>query len=280
MSPTSVKYILGHPDFGYRIIRNHIFSPYGLSEDLITKNSYNKEMPYLILPVLKTSISVNHEIILDLDEAIRQLDIQNANKLSALHYHSVQGLKKLARKPTLFFGFSHQGKELKNRFRQTIKNVNSLYRDPKTGEDNDILLFAIKKNIPVRDKVTIPDIYIYPEIEENPWYVNYRLDDGGIHVSEIHPVLEGYFLETFLKNGVKECHYFPKYTVKNIDHDTDIILHRKNGKTIREGVLDSYSTTRYLYKNRESMLKALSQEKDKLFKRIDIINNEMESQRG
>jgi hypothetical protein len=269
MSTSFVEYTLGHPDFGYYIVSNSIFHP----QDIIAKSHYNKEMPYLLLPVLKSSLPNSKEMILNLDDAIDKLNMENANQLSFKYQHAIIKLRKIYRSPSLFFGFFNQGKEFKKFLKQTKKNIDSLLLDPKSGKPDNILFFAIQNHIPVEDKIIFPKSYVYPEIDENPWYVNYRLDDGEIMVSEVTPVLKGFLFEN---ENNKECHYFPKYEMQTLDNNYELTLHRKNGKVVEDGVLDSYSTTRVLYKNKEAMLKALSVEKEKLFNRIDIINQEME----
>lgn len=271
VTPSPLVYSLYDSAFGYRIVDNPNFKP-----GLISSNDYNNEMPYLLLPALTTAVNFTN-LISDLDDAFASLDTKNANKLSSYYYDATQYLKKIKRNPLYALRISRINREIEAKCDNILKNINNITKAPEAGEFDDIIFFAIKKHIPLEDKLIIPEIYIYPELNETPWYLHLGNSFGDIFVQETKPKLKGYYLSSSFKKTHWETEYYPEYhIVINSDIEADrkikLILHRKNGKRYIEGVLDSYSTSRILFTNKESLIKRLKKEKNKIKIRSEKIS--------
>lgn len=262
------SYLKDNDEFNYLIIENiNFFSNYS-----IDKSNYQNEMPYLLLPVLKQASDVrtkSGEMGLSLREAIDFIDLKNGNFLSTLYYHSKTQLNQIRRNPFLLFGFSENVKQKKQSLKNIINNIDAL----SNGES--ILAFAIKRKISNTDKIIKPNIRILPAINETPWFADFRNDEGFVSVFPVKTDFDSFYFKYQYEEGEYKTTYYHKYKLKT-NHDyqlPDIVLHKSNGKLHREGVLDSYSTTKILYKNKESLIKALKNEKESLLNKTRDIDS-------
>lgn len=261
--PSYISYTENDPVFSYCIIKNPLFSN-------IEKKGcdYASCMPFLLTPVLSKTVNIKN-LIPTLEEGVKYLDTMNANELAALYHNANKKLKELKLNPlNLFKPNSEQAK-----IEQIIENINFLHKDKETGKVDDVLFFAIKNNISKSEKIRSVEIYIYDEITDNPWYLN--TSDGGIVIQEVIPNIKGYYAEIVIAGSTTKVYHYPYYSFFINGKENFIALHRSNGKTKIEGVLDSYSTTQVLYKNKTYLLNALELEKDKLNQRIEEINENL-----
>lgn len=261
--PSYISYAENDPVFSYHITKNPLFS--NIEKEGCDNASY---MPFLLTPVLSKTVNIKN-LFPTLEEGIKYLDTINANELATLYYNANKKLKKLKLNPLNLFKANNEQAKL----RQIIENINLLHKDKETGKVDDILFFAIKNNISNSEKIRSVEIWIHDEITDNPWYLN--TSGGGTIIQEVIPNIKGYYAESVIEGTTTKVYHYPYYSFFINEKENFIALHRSNGKIKREGVLDSYSTTQVLYKNKTYLLNALELEKNKLKQRIEKINENL-----
>lgn len=272
--PKTKSFNLYDSAYAYIVVDNPLYQ----RNDVFSEN-YSNEMPSVLLPILKSSIIDEEGVFFELKDAINQVDKINANKLAVTYYDSKQ---KIIKSPIL--RFFQKNKDCMNRLSRAIENIDNIARDKKT-EKVDILIFTIKNQISVDRKIANHISYLYPEIKENPWFLDVQNKNNEIFFTQLNPVFKKYYAKKFLEDDVWHIYYYPEYTMEPVDNchfdnEISITLHKPNGKVVEDGVLDSYSCTQYLLKNKAWVVHFIEDRRKSILEDLEDINSKREQLLG